>query len=684
MFKRQSLSAKSPSIVSPVYAQRIPQVKDTGITILAEPPSDRGAIIDIVFVHGFNGHPRDTWVQEPSMFYWPWELRNVINEARIMMFGYDANIKVLAAKNLMGIRDHARNLLARLRNERAIFPISKRPLAFVCHSMGGLVVKEVRSPSLGPGGPAVHSISLNTKALFFFGTPHRGAAALDSKRLSLLINVSKLFFAGLPGDLETALKTRSSELFAINDEFRNIALLQENKLSITCFFERVETTGLGDVDSAALGYTGEEDVGILADHRGLVRYRDMQDDLYDFVTKTMLYKLDGILQESRKQQASSQLLGVFSGQIKLRELRKIPYLTEQGWLEAIPELGVTWDGLAQVGVARIGKYSETWMNLLLVFGAENIIASPYIRQLPINPDDLPHDLINPFAVELGIAAILAGIAGCDTMIFNGHSPPVFSGGNARLEFTQSGSNTWIGLFSQEPGMPAHWDYTARTVGRASTYATGTFFYGFEEPVPVLGANSSLRDRLKSQSGVSSPGAMSRDIIDLEFSWLASHECYRPKVGSGRRIKPRPKWTSLLNDTGLVVLEHVMLACDIYLRAGDVSVFYEVSTDNDKVLLHTSLSSQLQEVDWWLGTRQALAACEASNILSQMPIFGSGTTGRRPRASINKTSLTIFTERRLVRAMLVFRAVLVAMLLGLGLDNSAFEGTDLRTKIVLLR
>jgi hypothetical protein len=70
---------------------------------------------------------------------------------------------------------------------------------------------------------------------------------LDSKRLSLLINVSKLFFARLPGDLETTLKTRSSELFAINDEFRNIALVQENKLSITCFFERVETKGLGDV-----------------------------------------------------------------------------------------------------------------------------------------------------------------------------------------------------------------------------------------------------------------------------------------------------------------------------------------------------------------------------------------------------------------------------------------------------
>lgn len=40
-----------------------------------------------------------------------------------MVFGYDANIRVLAAKNLMGIRDHAVNLLARLRNERATFPV---------------------------------------------------------------------------------------------------------------------------------------------------------------------------------------------------------------------------------------------------------------------------------------------------------------------------------------------------------------------------------------------------------------------------------------------------------------------------------------------------------------------------------------------------------------------------------
>jgi len=120
--------------------------------------------------------------------------------------------------------------------------------------------------------------------------------------------------------------------------------------------------------------------------------------------------------------ASSQLLGVFSGHMMLRELRKIPYLTWVGWFHAVPVLGVTWGGEIQVGVARIGRYCETCMNLHLIFGAENIVTSPYIRQLPINYDDLPRDLTNPFAVELGIVAILVGIAGCDTVIFNGHLP----------------------------------------------------------------------------------------------------------------------------------------------------------------------------------------------------------------------------------------------------------------------
>jgi hypothetical protein len=97
--------------------------------------------------------------------------------------------------------------------------------------------------------PNYKSVYLATKAVFFFGTPHRGAAALDTKRLALLINVSKLFFTKIPGELESSLKTRSKELFSINDRFRNIAILLDKMLSVTCFYERVATDGLGDVVS---------------------------------------------------------------------------------------------------------------------------------------------------------------------------------------------------------------------------------------------------------------------------------------------------------------------------------------------------------------------------------------------------------------------------------------------------
>ena len=471
----------------------------------------------------------------------------------------------------------------------------------------------------------------------------------------------------------------------------------------------------------------------------------------------------------------------------LRELRKIPFLTWLDWFKAVPVLGTSWGGEAQIGVARIGRYSETWMNLLLIFGAENIVNSPYIRKLPINPDDLPQDLTNPFAIELGIAAILVGIAGCDTVEFNG-SLPVFRGSNVRLEFTQSRSNTLIGRFSQELGLPAHLQYAPRTVARASAYARGTFFYGFQEPVPALASSASHLETMQSPSlfqdlrakqcrcrnmtefslgqriglrvpalallAADSPTAprcfpskacqimetvqelsnlcsfwrteenrriaqfkekfrpvindigtvfrveflsmammgdryesrltsllrrgMTPGLIDLGFSWLASHECYHHEA-SDTRIKARPEWTSFSHDTSLVLLEDAMLACDIYLRAGEISALYEGIAD--KAYFHTCLSSQLQEVGWWLGTRQALSACEASNILSQMPIFGSSRTGK---PGFNGTTLTLFTERRLVRAMLVFRAVLLAVLLSLGLDNSAFEGTELGQKTVILR
>jgi hypothetical protein len=75
-------------------------------------------IESIIFVHGFNGNPKTSWTNESTGFYWPWELRNSLKQARIMAFGYDAKYETSASHNLMGIHDYAISLLSRTRNER--------------------------------------------------------------------------------------------------------------------------------------------------------------------------------------------------------------------------------------------------------------------------------------------------------------------------------------------------------------------------------------------------------------------------------------------------------------------------------------------------------------------------------------------------------------------------------------
>ncbi|KAF6807094.1 nb-arc and ankyrin domain protein [Colletotrichum plurivorum] len=139
--------------------------------------------LDIVFVHGLNGHPFNTWKTSEfvSRFFkgkavegrtaeqsasvsshtsprdstdsvasgsqldecfWPRDLlANDFPRARIFTYGYDSSVSHFfeGAANVSNIRDHARDLLLRLSGDRS--DCGNRRLIFVAHSLGGLVVK---------------------------------------------------------------------------------------------------------------------------------------------------------------------------------------------------------------------------------------------------------------------------------------------------------------------------------------------------------------------------------------------------------------------------------------------------------------------------------------------------------------------------------------------------------------
>lgn len=151
-------------------------------------------LISIIFVHGFTGHPKDTWSlaaekvkkHRPDVkhdVYWPKdELPKVIPTARILTFGYDTQIRHVLqgqiSKNTL--KDHARELLAQLKNNRGSDETILRPLVFVSHSLGGLVVREaltvasLRQEVWARSG-RYEELAQSTIAILFFGTPHRGA-----------------------------------------------------------------------------------------------------------------------------------------------------------------------------------------------------------------------------------------------------------------------------------------------------------------------------------------------------------------------------------------------------------------------------------------------------------------------------------------------------------------------------
>lgn len=106
-------------------------------------------ICSIVAVHGLNpkgkeNHAEKTWTKNEKLW-----LRDFLApkypHARILIFGYNSN--VINDANTMDIQHHATNLLNRLESKRRDNP--GRPLIFVAHSLGGLVVKRVTLPFLG-------------------------------------------------------------------------------------------------------------------------------------------------------------------------------------------------------------------------------------------------------------------------------------------------------------------------------------------------------------------------------------------------------------------------------------------------------------------------------------------------------------------------------------------------------
>lgn len=154
----KSVSSATDSVQPPDdHAQPAVSV---GLTVLYPENDDSAALVDIITVHGLSGHPSNTWTNFDTQHYWPSKsLPGDIPKSRIMAFGYNTSTSPFSTSTAI-ISDIAKQLISHLINKRRTEAQKQRPIIFVAHSLGGIVIKEVRPIS---GCSASVPATMNTK-----------------------------------------------------------------------------------------------------------------------------------------------------------------------------------------------------------------------------------------------------------------------------------------------------------------------------------------------------------------------------------------------------------------------------------------------------------------------------------------------------------------------------------------
>ncbi|KAE8371208.1 lipa and NB-ARC domain protein [Aspergillus bertholletiae] len=279
----------------PDLATRVKQIGLTQVYCSPEKP-----LVDIVFVHGLNGHPYNTWATagNPPVF-WPADLLPEVlapSRVRILTYGYNANVASFTdGASRDRIHHHAETLASGLAANRNLRNCSDRPIIFVCHSLGGLVIKRALIYCKNVSDAKIQhlrSVYVSTYGILFLGTPHNGS---DIAKWGLLLQ--NICSAVLPkkymessSQLVKALRTNNETLQNINSLFADMM----SRFHIYFFHETLSTDVKGtrelivDESSAAPYAEGVERMGIEADHRHMCKFEDDNAPGYEAVAEALL------------------------------------------------------------------------------------------------------------------------------------------------------------------------------------------------------------------------------------------------------------------------------------------------------------------------------------------------------------------------------------------------------------
>ena len=223
-------------------------------------------VADVILVHGLTGDPHKTWTTQNSDAFWPPWLQCEFHNICLYTLGYPASVFAKWARSEMDLFERAENILEAFANRG----IGTRPLVFIAHSLGGILVKILLRKAHQAGDQDWQSVSNATKLVVFLSTPHTGAS---------IAKVFKLFPRSSPNIALLANKT--GFLHDLNTHYRYLANSNPELVTVV-YYEKFTTSGVLVVsrESADPGLTNVQPVAIDKDHIDICKPSDAQDTVY--------------------------------------------------------------------------------------------------------------------------------------------------------------------------------------------------------------------------------------------------------------------------------------------------------------------------------------------------------------------------------------------------------------------
>ncbi|KAE8355420.1 ankyrin repeat-containing domain protein [Aspergillus coremiiformis] len=237
--------------------------------------------VDVIAVPGLGSDMTFTWVS--NNVHWLRDrsmLPDAIPTARISVFGYRSQWYGQDAVEI-GLSTISRDLLHMIKTDRWESK-TKRPIIFIGHSLGGLVVSKAITLAKRENDSFKGIIECITSCVFL-GTPFRGSG---SQRVARIIaTAGNIMGKAKVNELIKMLEPDSGELLELTDEF--LGDIRKMEIDIVCYYELETTHGMMVADKKSATFDGHPRFSWDRAHSQMNKFNGPKDTHYRQVSGTL-------------------------------------------------------------------------------------------------------------------------------------------------------------------------------------------------------------------------------------------------------------------------------------------------------------------------------------------------------------------------------------------------------------